>query len=99
VTGRRAVPPLSDLAGVFGAPMGRTGDDLAGLRAVVLPATLDAGGYDAGGAYWGHGAPLWRTVVVEVPRGEAFTRAATFGAACEAFRGMFAGIQVMTDAQ
>ena len=47
----------------YGAPMGRyTGpdylDESAGkiyLRRVYI----NSGGYDAGGAYWGLGAPLW----------------------------------------
>ena len=45
----------------FGAPMGR--DDVGSaaaadlkLRDCLVP--INAGGYDAGGAYWGVGAPL-----------------------------------------
>jgi hypothetical protein len=43
--------------------MGRHGnycEPLARLYLQRMP--LDSGGYDAGGAYWGHGAPLyWAT--------------------------------------
>lgn len=47
----------------YGAPMGR---DSFGILENVEPRTLrlfrvrlDAGGYDDGGAYWGHGGTLW----------------------------------------
>ena len=61
-------------SGAYGAPMGRPtvagfwsmkGDwievtatpDARPFHLVRLP--LDSGGYDAGGAYWGHGEPLY----------------------------------------
>lgn len=65
----------------YGAPMGRPGGivdpdaPLIGAHRV----SLDAGGYDAGGAYWGHGAPLWH--VIDSSGGEAFVRAMTRAAA------------------
>lgn len=37
---------------------------------------LDAGGYDPGGAYWGHGWPVW-CAFVTFPRWEAYCRAET----------------------
>jgi hypothetical protein len=47
---------------MYGAPMGRcSASDLrltyGGVR--LFRVRLDAGGYDDGGAYWGHGLPLW----------------------------------------
>lgn len=64
----------------YGAPMGRSGDYLGALTGTTgddwRPFTLrrlplDAGGYDAGGAYWGLGEPLfyWHTASVEIPQG------------------------------
>lgn len=46
----------------YGAPMGRitrplTPGETPRLHLVRVP--LDSGGYDSGGAYWGHGAPLY----------------------------------------
>lgn len=46
----------------YGAPMGRhtVGHLDTSRRSVRLfRVRLDAGGYDDGGAYWGHGQPLW----------------------------------------
>lgn len=37
---------------------------------------LDSGGYDSGGAYWGHGAPLWHAMAAEGGL-ESFFRAGT----------------------
>lgn len=58
------VPPLPRVNARHGAPMGRARDraPVPGepLRAVRV--TLDPEGYDAGGAYWGLGAPLWRVL-------------------------------------
>lgn len=51
--------------GRYGAPMGRP---VTGRQFEVLPdappfhlvrVRLDSGGYDRGGAYWGHGEPLY----------------------------------------
>jgi hypothetical protein len=49
----------------YGAPMGRhTGpyyiDTSAKVYLRKIP--LDNGGYDKGGAYWGHGDTLWETI-------------------------------------
>lgn len=54
---------FNDVSARYGAPMGRRED---GYLETDLPrfvrlfrVRLDSGGYDDGGAYWGHGAPLW----------------------------------------
>lgn len=57
----------------YGASMGRDSTRDADIREIVAQlhggkpprmslqrVKLDAGGYDAGGAYWGTGEPLWR---------------------------------------
>lgn len=58
--------PVAAVPCKYGAPMGRRSFDNGG--AVIEPTDppftlrrirLDSGGYDAGGAYWGHGAPLY----------------------------------------
>lgn len=47
----------------YGAPMGRSNtgnvpiDDIKTVR--VFRVRLDSGGYDDGGAYWGHGQPIY----------------------------------------
>lgn len=52
-----------EVSGRYGAPMGRrnTGnapiDDIKTVR--VFRVRLDSGGYDDGGAYWGHGQPIY----------------------------------------
>ncbi len=47
----------------YGAPLGRhTGPDYldaAAGKVCLRRVTLNSGGYDKGGAYWGIGAPLW----------------------------------------
>lgn len=46
----------------YGAPMGRhSAPDLDTTRGTVrlFKVKLDSGGYDDGGAYWGHGGPLY----------------------------------------
>ena len=56
------VQPLADVGSRHGAPMGRRGDVLdpdAG-KPSARRVTLDSGGYDAGGAYWGVGQSLWQ---------------------------------------
>ncbi|AET42325.1 hypothetical protein DSS3P1_12 [Ruegeria phage DSS3-P1] len=76
---------LPVVGGRYGAPMGRRGDSVdpdAGGALTARRVTLDAGGYDAGGAYWGLGAPLWR---VTDPNGATqFVRAANPAAAVAA---------------
>lgn len=58
----------------YGAPMGRASDNLSAL--VIMPTDgpmtlqcvkVNYGGYDAGGAYWGCGLPLywWSIEIVE----------------------------------
>lgn len=56
---------LSRAYSKYGADMGRADfcnlDDDAVLGKFELARVyLDSGGYDGGGAYWGHGAPLYR---------------------------------------
>lgn len=54
---------LPNVSSRYGAPMGRANE---GNIETCLPrfvrlfrVDLDSGGYDNGGAYWGHGMPLW----------------------------------------
>ena len=57
--------PLPDLSCKYGAPMGRReshGEPEPGATWHIQRVELDSGGYDSGGAYWGIGAPLYRTV-------------------------------------
>ncbi len=59
-----------------GAPMGRADWDDGAPRDLprrfyLRRIRLDSGGYDNGGAYWGHGAPLWYAETESVD-GEAF---------------------------
>lgn len=45
-----------------GANMGRSNDNLsnfAGVKSHLERVHLDSGGYDKGGAYWGHDEPLF----------------------------------------
>ena len=43
----------------YGAPMGRASGGMLEGRVSLRRVRLDSGGYDKGGAYWGHGQPLW----------------------------------------
>lgn len=56
-------PILPNVPTSYGAPMGRPGRDegalLPGDRVYLRRLRLDSGGYDEGGAYWGHGAPIY----------------------------------------
>jgi hypothetical protein len=82
--------PLSIAASRFGASLGRSGDALdrdAGNMA-ARRVTLDPGGYDSGGAYWGIGEPLWR--VFDADGGQAFFRATNKGGAMAQARKGFA---------
>lgn len=58
-----AAKKLPDVNAAHGAPMGRrdryAGGDEAPLKFSLQRVPLDRGGYDSGGAYWGHGAPLY----------------------------------------
>ena len=49
---------LSKVNGKYGAPMGRRSDHIDG-KCHLQKITLDSGGYDSGGAYWGLGEPLY----------------------------------------
>lgn len=54
--------PLPEVAGRYGAPMGRKTFGLViepGVRLNLHRVYLDAGGYDRGGAYWGLGMPIY----------------------------------------
>lgn len=50
-----------DVGTMYGSPMGRSESPLGeGVRSVrVFRVNLDSGGYDDGGAYWGHGEALY----------------------------------------
>lgn len=91
--GVRAPDPLPDVPGAYGAPMGRpvAGAGIDGETLTARRVTLDSGGYDAGGAYWGLGDPLWRLVTLE---GEtvAYRRGVTRGAAIANLRVEHPGI-------
>lgn len=53
---------FDDVSGRYGAPMGRTTygtpENAAG-KIRLFRVVLDSGGYDDGGAYWGHGGALY----------------------------------------
>lgn len=55
-----ALPTITKVSSKFGAPMGR-GQRYNRPHGTLhcCKVKLDSGGYDAGGAYWGIGAPLW----------------------------------------
>lgn len=67
----------------YGAPMGRAEYGASPENKLRLfRVKINAGGYDDGGAYWGHGAPLWcATDGAEYRR---FTRAGSRLSACVA---------------
>jgi len=54
---------ITPVSSRYGAPMGRhTGPDFLDVdagRLYLRRVPLNSGGYDAGGAYWGLGSPLW----------------------------------------
>lgn len=51
---------INKLSCKYGAPMGRhnVGERPTNARVFDRHVPLDSGGYDQGGAYWGHGARL-----------------------------------------
>lgn len=55
-----ATPTVS---GRYGAPMGRRSSTMPNIDPAkplqLFRVPLNSGGYDRGGAYWGHGAPLY----------------------------------------
>jgi hypothetical protein len=63
------------VSGKYGAPMGRSSSPLSDApRTVrVFRVRLDSGGYDDGGAYWGHGQPIYCAEGIE--GGRQFVRA------------------------
>lgn len=64
-----SIPPLSRGCSSRGADMGRTSTlpavNVSNPRFHLVRVRLDSGGYDSGGAYWGHGKPLYRAVSVD----------------------------------
>lgn len=77
---------VADVGGAYGAAMGRaTYRAEAGEPLSVRRVTLDEGGYDAGGAYWGIGQSLWCVMGADdAPL--AYIRAATGDAALVEYR-------------
>jgi hypothetical protein len=65
-----------DVSSRYGAPMGRSTSplDCAPRSVRLFRVRLDAGGYDDGGVYWGHGGALWCAVCDA--GGRQFVRAA-----------------------
>lgn len=53
---------------------------------------LNSGGYDIGGAYWGHGSPLWRALTSEGD--QRFFRAYSKKAAIENLREEFPNAKI-----
>jgi len=92
--GEPVAEPLQPVGGRYGAPMGRRAhvlDPGAGV-VTVRRVTLDPGGYDSGGAYWGLGLPLWRAI--DGDGSPDYFRAASRGAALEAIRAEYPGVAV-----
>lgn len=57
----------------YGAPMGRGYSQLTARKVHLARVNLDSGGYDRGGAYWGHGEPIF--VAWDDDGGELYVRA------------------------
>lgn len=74
---------FANVSGFYGAPMGRhSAPDLDTTPHTVrlFRVNLDSGGYDDGGAYWGHGGALW--CAIDRDGDMQFARAATRSQAC-----------------
>lgn len=89
--------PLTEVSSARGAPMGRRdthGDHDAPIQLVVHHLPFVDGDYDAGGAYWGAGVPLWRAVE---PDGdvEFFLRAKDRWEALEAVREEYPNVEIV----
>lgn len=65
---------LSNVSSKYGAPMGRHSDNISMSEepGTLHYVSIDEGGYDNGGAYWGLGTSLWCAVTED---GQAFFRA------------------------
>jgi len=90
---------LPEVSSKYGAPMGRRNNYGRGIespRLTVSAVTIDSGGYDSGGAYWGIGEPLWQ---VESECGEVsyFTRAPSRSQAEEVARERHPGATVESE--
>lgn len=85
----------SNVSSKFGAPMGRRSyaaraPDSTGVPKLSLQRVrIDCGGYDAGGAYWGLGQPLY--VATDGDGIEVFVRAPDREAAKTAVRDLVQG--------
>lgn len=68
---------LPDVNCEYGAPMGRMNHPVSELTRTVrlFRVNLDVGGYDDGGAYWGHGQTLYCATEVRTDGYRAFFRA------------------------
>ena len=76
--------PETRVNSTYGAPMGRRDTYLPGLegddtgRFTLRRVRLDSGGYDPGGAYWGHAEPLyWYAADTEHGQVDGYVRART----------------------
>ena len=61
-------PLLPEVNSTYGAPMGRSVRHPGAVPVKLLVISIDSQGYDAGGAYWGVGEPLWLAVTREGER-------------------------------
>lgn len=95
MTQRDPTPPVN---GRYGAPMGRPskGDGEYKLTADAKPVylvrcPLNSGGYDAGGAYWGLGEPLYHYSAQPEGLIEGYVRGRTREIAKDRVRGILPG--------
>lgn len=76
------IDPTPKVSSRYGAPMGRRSDaylETCAGKFYLRHVRLDAGGYDSGGAYWGHHLQLW--CVQDQDSNIVYLRAATRKAA------------------